>query len=712
MLPVLAAAQTHLDRKVSATYSDLPLELVLSDLTGKTEVKFSYSSNRIPADAKITAKFSNEDLSGVLDKLFTDLPVRYELMDDYIILKKEKAGKAKREEAAEKRFTLNGYVKDVKTGEILIGATIYVPEIEVGTITNKYGYFSLTLPLGTYKLDISYIGYQAFTVMVDLGSNMKFDFAMESSMSIVEEVVIAALSKEELQFKKVASQSEVMPEQIKKLPALFGESDVLKNLELQAGINYYGDGSSYFHVRGGHYDQNLILLDEATLYNPSHMLGIFSPIIPDAVKSVDIYKAGFPVRYGGRLSSVIDIRTRDGNLNKFSASGAVGVISGRISMEGPIKKGHSSWFVSFRRSYFDTWLKNLVPNLNSLFFYDFTSKFNLKLGARDRLFITLYKGSDVLRLKEENNQHNGLDWSNSSTTLRWNHILGSKTFMNLTVYGSKYDYYLHNDIATGTYWNSRINNLSFKEEVSFFPTPRFMSSFGVQLGAYEFNPGNFTSAANREEIQVSPVRSIEGAIFAGAEHEIFKWLALHYGLRLSVWGNTGRAIVLRYNDQYELDSIHDYYQANQQYYSHGALEPRLSISARVASGTFLKMSYSRTVQYINLISNSISPFNSFEVWLPAGPNIKPQKADIYDLGIIKNFAERGLNLQADIFWKQLYNQIGYTYHANMLINPRIEGELRQGGGYAYGMEVSLHQESEKFKSQFAYTFLRSFLHIE
>ena len=700
----------ELNYPVTSQYCNVPLGQVLEDLSSITGIKFSFSPKKIPENKLINASFTDMPFSLVLDKLFYGLPIRYEVMDDYIILKKKEIVQAGEEVEDTKQYTINGYVKDNKTGEFLIGATIYIRELEVGTISNNYGYFSITIPPGKYTLYISYMGYEATERTIALVSNVKFDFNMVPTLQLMEEVVITSFDREELLFKKVTSQSEILPEVVKKRPALLGESDVLKSLESQPGITFYGDGSSYFHVRGGHYDQNLILLDEATIYNPSHLLGIFSPIIPDAVKSVDIYKASFPVNYGGRLSSVIDIRTRDGNMSKYMFSGSLGLISARTTFEGPLIKDHSSFFISFRRSYFDNLIKPVAPRLGGLYFYDFTSKLNFKLSSRDRIFLTLYKGEDVFRLKEGDKQLSGLDWGNTSATIRWNHIFGSRLFLNSTLYGSKYNYYLRNNISAGSYWNSRITNSTLKEELTFYASPALTWRFGGQYAFYEFNPGNYYNPDNPGNIQVSPVHSFEVVYYVGGDHEVFSWLAMHYGLRAVNWSNYGESFVVLYNEAHEMEGV-NYYGKDKKFYSHSAVEPRISISTRTGKNAYIKLSYSRTSQHINLISNSISPFNSFEVWLPAGPNIKPQYADVVDIGYLQSLNKSGLTFEGDLFYKQMYNQIGYEYHANMLVNPLIEGELRQGKGWAYGFEASLKKEEKRFQGQLAYTFSRSYLAI-
>jgi len=704
-------AQTLLlDKPFTAKYVDKPLKEVLSDITEKTNVRFSYSPKKIPEDSKITVSFSQTPLYDALDQVFKTLPIKYEVVDNYVVLKKGSDDAQEIRPELVKNITFSGFIKDRETSEFLLGAIIYIKDLNLATTTNNYGFFSLTIPPGEHAMEISYIGYEHSAQNIALKSNFKADFTLNYRPLKLEEVIISSLQEKDVIFKMHASQSRISPAFVEQKPSLMGETDVIKSLAFQPGIVFYGDGSSYFHVRGGNYDQNLIILDEAIIFNPSHLFGIFSPIIPDAIKSVDIYKADFPVNYGGRLSSVIDISTKDGNKNKFSATGSLGLISARGTIEGPIKKDASSYFVSFRRSYFDEYMKPFLPSLKGLYFYDFTTKVNVKMGPKDRLFLTIYTGKDVLRNKINTDDENGINWGNTCFTSRWNHIFGSRVFLNSSFYTSKYDYYLYSSVNSNEYWNSRIGNTSLKEELTFFATPRMTWRYGFKLASYNFNPGNYVSPANENDIQVSPVNSTEAIIYGGAEQEIFSWLRLNYGLRLTTWANSGEAFVIQYDSAHNQIGRTDY-KKNERYYQHSSLEPRISASIKTSDISSLKASYDRTNQYINLITNSISPFNSLEVWLPAGPNIKPQYADIIDMGYVRSFSSLKLNLQTDVFYKWMYNQIGYKYHASMLVNPAIEGELRQGKGWSYGFEIALKKEGRKFTGQVNYTYSRSFLKI-
>jgi hypothetical protein len=705
----LCAQSGVLNKSVTGNYTQVTLKYILSDISKTTNTRFSYSPKKIPEDTKVTIAFNNTPLRDALNKLFSNLPIDFELVDDYIVLKK---GETKKEEPAAivhpKTYTLSGNIKDMTSGEFLVGATLYIHELRMGTTTNGYGFFSLSLPPGRYNGEISYLGYEPQECVIDLRNNIKFDFTLRQQIQKIEEVVISKPHQNEINFKKRASQTDIQPSFVAQEPSIMGEPDVIKALEFQPGIVFYGEGSSYFHVRGGNHDQNLIILDDAVIFSPTHMLGFFSPIIPDAIKSVDVYKADYPANFGGRLSSVIDIRTKDGNKNKFSASGNIGIISYRGTIEGPIKKDASSYFVSFRRSYFDAYLKPGLPSLQDLYFADFTSKMNLKLGSHDRLFFTLYNGKDIYRVKQGEDDSNGLDWKNASATIRWNHVFDSKFFSNITFCTSEYNYHLYSSVNNNTFWNSKISNLNLKNDVTWYLIPQITWKAGMNFSFYTFNPGNYYNPESENNIQVSPVNSSEFVLFTGAEQEVFPWLRINYGLRLTTWANYGAAFVLQYDYQHNPTDT-NYYYRNEKYYTHSSLEPRISASLKTGKQSTLKVSYSRTCQYLNLITNSVSPFNSLEVWLPAGPNIKPQQANILDLGYVISLGS--FTIQSDIYIKKMYNQIGYKYHANMLVNPALEGELRQGTGHSYGFEASLKKEKGKFSGSIDYTFSRTFLKI-
>jgi hypothetical protein len=485
---------------------------------------------------------------------------------------------------------------------------------------------------------------------------------------------------------------------------------MLKSLDNLPGISFQGEGSSFFSVRGGQTDQNLILLDEAPIFNPSHLLGLFTPVIPEAIKHTEVYRADFPVQFGGRLSSVIDIRARDGNMQHFSGNASLSPVSTRFSLEGPLKKDASSYFLSFRVSTFGWLVKAANPSVENFYFADFNSKFNIRLGKRDRLYLTLFSGKDLF-INRSGDVRSGLEWSNSSGTLRWSHVYGSRLFSNTTVYISQYDYSLYTDYDNRTAWNSDITHSCLKSEFTWYLSPRHSLKYGISIGGYFFNPGNYSvQGTNLDTMRVSEVNSGEFVAYAGDEVEPFPWMKIKAGVRLSAWNDYGEAYSIVYDNQYQPVSFKKYAKG-EQYYSKLSAEPRLSVSVKTGKYASLKASYNRTNQHVNQISTSISPFSALEVWLPSGPNIHPQYADMIDLGFLMSWPEKSVEVSADFYRKWMANQIGYQYHAAMFLNPYLEGELRQGDGVAEGFEVMIRKNLGRLTGQLAYGYTRSTLTI-
>jgi hypothetical protein len=699
-----------LTQRISVEYIDLPLEIILKDIAQKNEIEFSYSENIIPVNHKISYSAQNKVLEKVLNEIFLQAGIRYSIINGYLVLtimKRDQTVNPTKKDV----YTISGIIADSANHEILIGATVFIEEIGVGVNSNNYGFFSLSLPEGTYKLQTSYLGYSAEAKNIHLTSNLTWNIHLTSVPLQIKEIIINSVNVEELVYNSRAAQTNIDPLVVQKRSAVLGETDMLKSLDNLPGISFQSDGSSYFSVRGGERDQNLILLDEAPIYNPSHLLGLFTPIIPDAIKHTEIYRADFPVQFGGRLSSVIDIRARDGNMKKLSGSASLNPISTRFSFEGPFKKDASSYFVSFRLSTIGLLVKAVYPKVERFYFADFTSKFNIRLGQRDRLYLTVFAGKDAF-IHKPNGVRNGLEWGNSTGTLRWSHIYGSKLFSNTTLVASKYDFFLYTDYSKKIYWNSNITGTNLKTEFTWYANPRNNIKYGFSLSGYFFNPGNYSSPETKlDTMRVSEVNSGEYVFYIGHEAKLNSWLQMNYGFRLSNWSNYGEAFNIIYDEYYSPVSYKKYGKGVQ-YYSKSFLEPRISVSFKTGSYSSVKLSYNRTIQNINQINNSISPFNSIEVWLPSGPNIKPQYANIFNIGLITLWPKNALELSADVYYKRMFNQIGYNYHAEMLLNPYLEGELRQGDGYAGGFEIMLKKTQGKFTGQISYAFSRSTLKIK
>ena len=704
----LFAQNPDQEQKLTLKYSNFTLENILNDLSGLTGANFSYSSDIIPVKKQISFACTNKSFNFVLQEICKQAGIRFTVTSGYIVLKP----------ATEKPlpnratlFTISGIVADSATGEAMIGATIYIPESGTGTVTNNYGFYSISHSAGTYTAQAAFLGYRSSARTVQLDSNTTWNIRLKPAPYAMKEIVIQSVTRGEIVFNALAGQTSMDPQTVRRNSAALGETDMLKALDQLPGISFQSDGSSYFSVRGGAKDQNLILLDEAPVFNPSHMLGLFTPIIPEAIKHTAVYRADFPVQYGGRLSSVIDIHARDGNMMRFSGSASVSPVSTRFSLEGPFRRDKSSYFLSFRVSTFGLLVKAAQTTVENFYFTDFTSKFNFRLGQRDRLYLTLFSGKDAF-INKPGWIRSGLEWGNTTGTLRWSHIYGSRLFSNTTLYASNFDYSLYSNYDKKNYWNSDITSTNLKSEFTWYINPRNNLRFGVNASGYFFNPGNYhVEGVSADTMRVSKVNSSEMVLYAGDETDITRWLKLNLGFRFSNWSNYGEAYTIRYDDEF-LPVATETFAKGFKYYSKNFFEPRVSLSIMTGKTGSLKLSYNRTIQHINQINNSISPLNALEVWLPSGPNIKPQHAEIVDIGFIKTWPDAGLEFTTDVYYKELHNQVAYAGHAEMLLNPFLEGEIRQGEGYARGFEIMLRKTAGKLTGQISFAVTRSFLKIE
>jgi hypothetical protein len=516
-----------------------------------------------------------------------------------------------------------------------------------------------------------------------------------------------------------SSDDYIHPESVRRMPALFGEKDVIKSLAAVPGIKFMGDGSTIFYVRGGGRDQNLVTIDEAPVFNPTHLLGFFSTVVPDAVKDIKVYKGDFPANYGGRLSSLIDIRTKDGNMNQFGIDGSAGLLSSRLSLEGPIWKEHISFFVSGRRSYITKILQNFDANLNDLHFSDLHLKLNYRINPNNRIFLGMYSGVDNYERQHSSEQASGINWQNSTLSLRWNHLYSDRLFSNLTLLGSRYDYFLNTYVEERNYWYSHIDNVSLKYDFTWYIQPGSTLRFGILSAGHFFNPGNYYLGGEEFDpgLDLSTKRSREYAAYISKQFIFSNKLSLRAGLRLTAWQNVGPATEYEIGKttvgDFERDTllVKEHF-ADEVYHSFVSLDPRISLVYQPGRGHMLKSSYSRTSQFQYLITNSISPFTSLEVWLPAGPNVPYQAAHQFTLGYTCRFRIPGLSFDIEGYYKYMKNLIDYRDHARMLMNPLVEYELRFGSGKAYGLELILNKEYGRLNGWISYTWSRSICQVD
>lgn len=617
----------------------------------------------------------------------------------------------------EAKFTLSGYLRDAENGEALIGAALYVEELHTGTITNTYGFYSLSLPQGNYKITFSYIGYQSITKEINLNRSQSLNLELASEEVTLKEVVVSSNRPNANVEKIEMSTTTVNMVEVKHMPQLMGEVDVIRSIQMLPGVTTVGEGASGFNVRGGDVDENLILLDEAPVYNASHVLGFFSVFNADAIKDLKIYKGGIPAAYGGRLSSVLDVRQKEGNMKNFSGNGGIGLISSRLLLEGPIKKDKSSFMVSGRRSYADVFTKLSSDEdlrKSTAYFYDLNAKINYVINDNNRLFLSGYFGRDALGIDIA-----GMDWGNKTATLRWNHLFNTRLFSNFTVVYSHYDYALGANSESADFsWKSNILNTNVKADFSYFINPNNTLEFGINALHYKFKPANIqVNRVEKEDVSfdLDAETAFEPAIYISNEQKISDRLGIQYGIRYSRFYNMGEGKIFQYApDQPKtihtiIDTVH--YGSGEVIQSYDALEPRVSAKFTLNSSSSLKGSYNRMAQYIHLVSNTTVAL-PIDVWTPAGKYIKPAKVDQYTLGYFRNFKDNILEFSAEAYYKQYYDLIDYKNGADLLFNESLETELLEGIGRAYGLELLLRKQEGRLTGWIGYTISRTEREVE
>lgn len=616
------------------------------------------------------------------------------------------------------QYTLSGYIKDASNGEVLIGSSVFVKEISGGTVSNVYGFYSITLPAGTYNVEISYIGFSTIKKTFELNQDIRFDAELSAGSEQLQEVVITGEAVDENVTSLEMSTVELDIQSIKKVPVFAGEVDIIKSIQLLPGVSSVGEGSSGFNVRGGSVGQNLVLLDEAPVYQSSHLFGFFSVFNPDAVKDVKLYKGGIPAKYGGRLSSILDIRMKEGNNKKFTVNGGLGTVFSRLSLEGPIKKDKSSFIIAARRSYADVLARPFTDVLDdgaALFFYDLTAKANFNIDDKNRVFVSSYLGRDVFRFDERQ----GFDWGNQTATVRWNHLFNNRLFSNYTFFYSNYDYgfaFGENDMDKFE-WDSRIITYNFKPEFTYFLNKDTELSFGGELLLYRFRPANAIGVSDGDvtNISLDERKSLESALYVSNDQKINERLSVTYGLRFSMFSYLGDGTVYEYGDalageRRPLVSSRevDDWETIQTYRN---LEPRASFRYKLNSTSSVKGSYNRMNQYIHLISNTVAA-TPIDVWQPSTNNIKPQRGDQVALGYFKNLKQNEYETSAEVYYRWTDNQIDYIDDADIFINEFLEADLLSGIGRAYGLELYLAKKTGRLNGWVSYTLGRSELKVD
>lgn len=611
-------------------------------------------------------------------------------------------------------YSLSGFVKDSTSGESIKGAVVKNISDGASVTTNNYGFFSLTLPSGQQSVRISAGEYEGVTLARNVQSDEQISIFLLPRADEIDEVRIRAKRNDNVRAVDISTQS-ITGKVIKKIPAFLGEADVIKSIQLLPGVTTVGEGATGFNVRGGGIDQNLVLMDDAPVFNSAHLFGFFSIFNPDAVKDVQLIRGGIPAKYGGRLSSVLDVITKDGNNRDYQVNGGVGTIFSRLTFEGPVVKNKASFLISGRRSYIDVLTKPLLTEDlegSQFYFYDFTAKFNYDNG-KDKFFVSSYIGDDLFFAANAF----GVKWGNSTLSARWNHIFNDKLFSNLTYYYSRYRYNLEFNIGDDLSfdWQSYINNHSLKTDFTYYLNSKNEIGFGGSSTYYIFEPGTATAVNNLGEntFGVPNKYAMENAIYLSNDWTPNNRFTIRAGIRGSQFLYLGKSNVYTFRDPFAegqrrfVDSV---WQAGnneviQQYLN---LEPRLGFKYQWNRYSSIKGGYNRMVQNLHLISNTAASV-PFDVWSPSTNNIKPELADQYTIGYFKNFSigKQEFESSAEVYYKDMLNQVDYVDGANLLLNELLEGELINGIGRAYGLELYVKKATGDLTGWVSYTLSRS-----
>ncbi|WP_167615064.1 TonB-dependent receptor [Maribellus sediminis] len=616
--------------------------------------------------------------------------------------------------------TLSGYIKDASNGEALIGATVYIPELKQGTASNAYGFYSLTIPEGSYNMHVSYIGYTTIQEPVKATENSTKTFSLTDDSQKIEEVVVKAEAANANVERIQMGMTKLPVKTIQKLPAFMGEVDIIKSIQLLPGIQSGGEASSGLYVRGGGPDENLMILDEAPVYNASHLMGFFSVFNSNAINDIQVYKSGIPAQFGGKASSVIDIRQKDGNSKRFGFDGGIGNLSSRLTIEGPIIKDKWSFILAGRRTYYDVLgravgLEELKEN--KLYFYDLNGKSNLVINDKNRIFLSGYMGDDNFELGESLYMR----WGNATATARWNHIFGDKLFMNVSAIYSNYDYNLGvpGDNADNFDWSSRIRDYNAKLDFTLFLNPKNTIKYGANAIHHNFKPGKVATNGENSmfsDMELAEYNALESAVYLSNEQIISDRFSMQYGLRLSHFQQIGPGEVNFYENpeqpqKNEITETVKYGKWDKVGDAVVHLEPRLGLKYTVDANSSAKASYNRMVQNLHLITNTQSP-SPLDIWLPTSTYIEPLIVDQVSVGYFRNLARNMWETSVELYYKDMKNVLDYKEGAELFLNNSIETELLHGSGESKGVELLVKKTQGQLTGWVGYTWSKTTRTIE
>ncbi len=656
-----------------------------------------YSKNVI-GNQKVSIAAGNWTVKSLINELLSQTQLKYVLQDQVILFTNEV-----------RLYTISGTISDNETGENLVGAAVVHRNTGQGTTTNNYGFFSLSLPQGNYELTIQYVGYEVQLKQINLGANHQFNWKLQPQIAAMEELVIIDKPADDNLINTLPGRTTLRISPEWNIPYFLGEAEIFQNSLLEPGIRSLGEQGNGLSVRGGDIDQNQVLLDESTIYNPNHFFGLISVFNPEAIKSVQILKGYMPAKFGGRVSSIIDIVQKEGNNQEFAASGGIGLISARLTAEGPLQKNRASYLVSARRSLLNFPVENLINDdldENRFIFFDINAKVNWRANDRNQFYITGYQGLDRNRAGFNTVSR----WGNRSLSARWNHVFGPKLFGNLTALLTEYNYQIEDPVEVGSFiGKSRLSNLSIKSDFTWDETPNHRISFGGFATLHTLRPGErrpFSENTSTNLTVLDTEQAIEGALYLSHQTDFSARWSIDYGLRLSGLWQFGPKTLFKYapglprTDASIIDSTLT--AARKVFHRELNWEPRLSFRYRINDRTALKASYHRVFQYIHLISNTVARAPT-DIWKLTDPYIEPTHVDHYTAGFYRNFLNNKWESSLELYYKNIYNVIDFKDGADLTFRENLETELLNGRASSFGLELLIRRNVGKLKGWLSYT---------
>ncbi len=690
---------------IDISYYNSPLRVILDDISAQSGLLFVYNAEQINDQRTLDIRIRQKDLANVMDQLSNKLGFNYVIIDKQIILKARKSEHVTADNAASASATISGYILDSKTKEPLIGAIVSVENEPTGTTTNAVGYYSLTLEKGSYTLVYAYLGYQREYLPVVHNGDDVINMNLSPTDLQLEAITITGQQHGLNASDLLHRSSTLNVEDFAKYSGLVLGGDVVGILSTDHGITRISDCSAFYSVHGGFKDQNLVLIDDAPIYHPSHLFGLYSSVAPQAINSIEAYTSDFPLKYGGRLSSITDIRTKDGSLGKLSACVEATPVTTSLRLETPILRDRITATANYRKSTLG-WAANLLKRDGDFSFYDLHGKVHFKLSDKGRLYLSIFNGSDYYSNLETGNNY-AVSWKNLAATIRYYRVLGSRMHMSNTIYFGQYKYKVYTNEDHSNFWNNRIGNITIRNDLSYNLTPKHLLRMGLEYSYHMFTPATLYISRIKSNSGLRTGNADNACLYAGMESSISKKITLKYGARINAWNNYGPAKSYVYDEQIrKWDTIS--YEGGR-FNTYWRLEPRVSALIIPHRRLAIKASAERNVQFQHMLSNSISPFTTLDLWIPSGKTFMPQETHNYTLSATLKLRET--NLWACVFHKKLNNLTEYRLHANMLMNQYIETEFYHNGeAWSTGFEVSAEKNTGKLRSKVSYAYTNSQRH--